>query len=227
MTQFNRIFEKLLHKRLYSFISPHLYVKQFGFQPKNSTHHAILDLKEHILDKCSKKLISCILFLDLKKAFDTVSHEILLQKLEYYGVRGLALKLFTSYLTNRYQQTSVDGCISILELIEWGVPQGSVLGPLLFLIFINDLPLVSNLATWLFADDTVLVHSDSNLEFLKTKMNQEVDKIQTWLLANKLSVHYVGKSQYMLVNSRNNLQLPENCFELDMGPSTLYHMKFC
>ena len=97
----------------------------------------------------------------LKKAFDTVSHEILLKKLEYYGVRGIALKLFASYLSNRYQQTSIDGCLSILELIEWGVPQGSVLGPLLFLIFINDLPLVSDLAAWLFADDTVLVHCDS------------------------------------------------------------------
>ena len=134
LTQFNRIFEKLLHKRLYSFISPHLYKKQFGFQPKNSTHHAVLDLKEHVLDNCSKKLISCILFLDLKKAFDTVSHEILLQKLEYYGVRGIALKLVESYLTNRYQQTSVDGYLSILELIEWGVPQGSVLGPLLLFL---------------------------------------------------------------------------------------------
>ena len=124
LTQFNKIFEKLLHKRLYSFIAPCLHTKQFGFQPKNSTHHAVLDLKEHVLENCSKKLISSILFLDLKKAFDTVSHEILLKKLEYYGVRGIALKLFASYLSNRFQQTSVDGCLSVLELIEWGSPKG-------------------------------------------------------------------------------------------------------
>ena len=120
-------------------------------------------------------------------------------------------------MSNRFQQTSVDGCLSVLELIEWGVPQGSVLGPLLFLIFINDLPLASALAAWLFADDTVLVHCDSNLVNLKAKMNQEVEKIQVWLLANKLPVHYIGKSQYMLVNCSAHIPLPENCFELHMG----------
>ena len=84
-------------------------------------------------------MVSCILFLDLKKAFDSVSHDILLKKLEYYGVKGVALELFRSYLSNRKQFTTIDGHISLLELIEWGVPQGSVLGPLLFLIFINDI----------------------------------------------------------------------------------------
>ena len=84
------------------------------------------------MTNCSKKLVSCILFLDLKKAFDSVSHQILLKKLEYYGVRGIALKLFESYLTNRQQLTKVDGFPSILDLIEWGVSQGSVLSLLLF-----------------------------------------------------------------------------------------------
>ena len=79
----------------------------------------------------------------------------MLKKLEYYGVRGVALKLFESYQSNRKQITKIDGCASVLDLIEWGVPQGSVLGPLLFLIFINDIPLASSLSTWLFADDTV------------------------------------------------------------------------
>ena len=149
-------------------------------------------------------MISCILFLDLKKAFDSVSHQILLKKLEYYGIRGVALDLFRSYLSNRRQLTQIDDSVSLLEVIEWGVPQGSVLGPLLFLIFINDIPLASSLGTWLFADDTVLVESANNLEALQSKMNEQVGKVQAWLLANKLSVHYVDKSQYMLVNSNNN-----------------------
>ena len=151
-------------------------------------------------------MISCILFLDLKKAFDSVSHQILLKKLEYYGVRGLALDLFRSYLTNRQQLTQIDNYMSVLDIIEWGVPQGSVLGPLLFLIFINDIPLSSSLSTWLFADDTVLVASANNLQSLQSKMNEQVEKVQAWLLANKLSVHYVKKSQYTLVNSTKNVK---------------------
>ena len=138
------------------------------------------------------------LLLDLSAAFDIVSHKILLGKLEYYGVQGVALNLFRSYLSNRRQTTCLEESMSLLELIEWGVPQGSVLGPLLFLIFINDIPLASNLGTWLFADDTALVGSDTNLLNLQIKMNLEVAKVQDWLLANKLSVHYVKKSQFII-----------------------------
>ena len=86
LPQFNQIFERLIRDRLYSFIKDKLYRKQFGFRPKNSTEHPVLDLKETVLENCSKKMMSCILFLDLKKAFDSVSHEILLKKLEYYAV---------------------------------------------------------------------------------------------------------------------------------------------
>ena len=107
----------------------------------------------------------------LKKALDSVSHKILLKKLEYYGVRGSALSLFESYLSNRKQSTCIDDTMSILELIEWGVPQGSVLGPLLFLIFINDIPNASKLLT--FADDTALMASATNLQLLKKIMNND------------------------------------------------------
>jgi len=196
LSQFNRIFEKILYDRLYAFMKDKLYQKQFGFRPKNSTEHPVLDLKENIYENCTKKQISCILFLDLKKAFDTVSHKILLKKMEYYGVHGVALKLFTSYLANRKQVT----CVSALDLIEWGVPQGSVLGPLLFLIFINDIHQASNLGTWLFADDTSLVSSAKSITELQRKMNNEVAKVQDWLLANRLSVHYAQFEYMMTLN---------------------------
>ena len=130
LTQINRIFEKLLRDRLYEFFKDKLYHKQFGFRPENSTEHPVLDLKENIFENCSKKQISCILFLDLKKAFDSVSHKILLSKMEYYGVQGVALNLFRSYLSNRKQRTCIDAIVSDLDIIEWGVAQGSVLGPL-------------------------------------------------------------------------------------------------
>ena len=225
LTQLNRIFEKILRDNLHDFVKDKLYRKQFGFRPKNSTEHpAVLDLKENILENCSKKFVSCILFLDLKKAFDSVSHQILLKKLEYYGVKGVALNLFESYLTNRRQLTVINGYASVLDIIEWGVPQGSVLGPLLFLIFINDIPHASDLGTWLFADDTALVTSASSLPLLQNKMNHEVEKIQDWLLANKLSVHYVDKSQYMLVNS-NITKRVDGDFELHMGEHIIARTK--
>ena len=224
LTQINRIFEKLLRDRLYDFMKDKLYRKQFGFRPKNSTEHPVLDLKENVFENCSKKQISCILFLDLKKAFDSVSHQILLKKLEYYGVQGVALKLFRSYLTNRKQLTVIGDCVSALDLIEWGVPQGSVLGPLLFLIFINDIPHASDLDTWLFADDTALLSSASNLSLLQTKMNRQVDMVHDWLLANRLSVHYVDKSKYMLINKNISTSV-DNDFELKMGNHVISRTK--
>ena len=109
--------------------------EQFGFRPKFTTEYAILDIYEKILNNLDNRQTTCAIFLDLAKAFDTVSHDILLQKLEAYGIRGTCLKLFESYLKNRYQFVKLENAKSIISLIEFGVPQGSILGPLLFLLY--------------------------------------------------------------------------------------------
>ena len=222
LSQFNQIFERILSKRYLSFFERFNIItkKQFGFLKKHCTEHAILDLKEYLMDKLDKREITAVLFLDLQKAFDTVSHDILLKKLFHYGVRGKAYDLLKSYLSGRMQRTKVKHALSELAFVLWGVPQGSVLGPLLFLIFINDLPNVSDLLnSWLFADDTALALSSTNIQDLEIIFNQEVNKVHDWLLANRLSVHYSDKTQYMLIQepNRKDRKTSSMNFKLHMG----------
>ena len=136
-------------------------------------------------------------FLELKKAFDTVDHNILKKKLKIKGIRGLSYDLISSYLANRYQFTSVNSQKSDKNIIDYGVPQGSILGPILFLLYINDLPKSSNLKTLLFADDTALFASSNNYVSLEKIVNVEVKKIENWLLENKLSLNL--KKSYTII----------------------------
>ncbi len=148
---------------------------------------------------------SCCIFLDLAKAFDTVDHNILINKLEYYGIRGTALKWFECYLTNRTQKVCINGTFSESCNVKFGVPQGSVLGPLLFLLYINDMPNSSNiLKIHLFADDTSIFFSHKNLKELESIVNNELSKVSDWLIANKLTLN-VDKSNFLLISpSRKN-----------------------
>ena len=155
---FDKIIEKLMHKRLYGFIQHHNILTstpQFGFQKNLSTSLAIIEITERIRKSMENKKVGVGLFLDLSKAFDTINHKILISKMEHYGIRGVSLNWFKSYLTNRKQYTFINGISSTIEFIMCGVPQGSVLGPLLFLLYINDLPNISKILDFfLFADDT-------------------------------------------------------------------------
>ena len=145
-----------------------------------------------------KRLFSCGIFIDLKKAFDTVDHKILLHKLYHYGFRGVINKWFSSYLDGRTQTTQIGSYVSKTQNITCGVPQGSVLGPLLFLIYINDIQESSNkLKLFLFADDTNAVYADKNLKSLEFTINQELCKLFDWLTANKLTLN-IEKTTFVI-----------------------------
>ena len=197
LSVFNKLLDKMF-KRISNFINKHsiLHRKQFGFRSKHSTLHAILGITDRIQRAVEDGCYSCGIFLDLSKAFDTVNHNILLRKLEYYGIRGVAHNWFKSYLDNRKQFVSVGNNTS--GLLSCGVPQGSVLGPLLFLLYINDIQnCTSVFDIHLFADDSNLFYADKNLRTLETTVNNQISYVFEWLCANMLSLN-VEKSNYII-----------------------------
>ena len=197
---FNRIFEKLMYARMISFIEKHdlLYNAQYGFRKLHSTEHAILDIVNAIQSNMNNRMFSCGIFIDLKKAFDTVDHSILLQKLYHYGFRGIINDWFRSYLTDRFQTTEIQNHISQKNSTDHGVPQGSVLGPLLFLLYMNDIHFASEkLSFYLFADDTNMLYSDKNLTSLERVVNLELHKVSDWLTSNRLTLN-ICKSNYVI-----------------------------
>ena len=204
----NRIFEKIIYKRLYNFFNKYniLNFNQYGFRKNHSTAMAIYDILESKLSNLDKNKVSCAIYLDLSKAFDTVDKTILLKKLEHFGIRGIGLKLLENYLTNRKQCVMLDGVLSEVLPINCGVPQGSNLGPLLFLIYVNDLPGVSNLITKLFADDTCLFLTADSVSELQFIANNELKRIEYWMASNKLTINY-SKTKYMIIRSDKGVNI--------------------
>ena len=200
---FNKLIEKLMYNRIISYLEKFsiLHNNQFGFRSKHSTTHALLLLTDRIQRSIDNGTYSCGIFLDLCKAFDTVDHKILLAKLEYYGIRGAPNDWFVSYLSNRRQFVSLSGTNSDYQPVTCGVPQGSVLGPLLFLLYINDMPKCSNILEFhLFADDTNLFLNNPSILNLETNLNVELEKVSQWLYANKLSLN-IEKTSFVVFHS--------------------------
>ena len=179
-----------------------IYLLQFGFRKNHSTSLALIDLYEKISLALDRNEHAVGVFLDLSKAFDTVDHNILLDKLEHYGIRGVALDWVRSYLSNRLQFVQFNGHSSSPQTICCGVPQGSILGPLFFLLYINDLSNVSTVVELiLFADDTNLFMSHKDPVYLATSLNSELNKLSAWFKANKLSLN-LKKTNFMLFKPR-------------------------
>ena len=182
-------------------IHPH----QYGFRKRHSTEYAALHITDYINYKMDVGKIPVNVYLDLSKAFDTLIHSTLLYKIKHYGIDGLAYKLIKSYLENRKQFVEFNKECSKMKNIENGVPQGSILGPLLFFIYINDIPNASNVFNFLmYADDTTLYCCLEDINHVNKQaiLNQELNQIHNWLIANGLKLN-TNKSKYMVFGKPN------------------------
>ena len=178
---YNRLYQDLTENEI-------LYPKQFRFQTGHSTEHAIVQLIDQILESFEYNKYTLGVFIDLSKAFDTVDHSILLKKLELYGVTDRNHSWFKNYLSNRKQFIINIKENTELETITCGVPQGSILGPLLFLLYVNDLKNASNLLDpIMYADDTNLFLAHKDISYLFETANLQLERISQWFISNKLS----------------------------------------
>ena len=205
LPQFSKILENIFNSRIMNFLNAKqvLYFRQYGFRKNMSTSMAIMDLVEEITNAMDKGKLTIGVFIDLKKAFDTVDHRILVDKLDHYGVRGVAKEWLSSYLGNRKQYVCFNGMNSSYSTVTCGVPQGSILGPTLFIMYVNDLYNVSSyLKSILFADDTSFFFEGSDLLEMCTNVSTEMNKLYTWFKVNKLSLN-LSKTNFMVFGQPN------------------------
>lgn len=203
-----KVLEKLVFDQLYSYFTENYILSKFqsGFRSGHSTVTALLQATEKWFKNIDHGFINGVVFVDLSKAFDTVDHAILLKKLSMYGVNEILLKWFSSYLANRFQCCMVNGDRSELKPLETGVPQGSTLGPLLFLTYINDLPnCLDFTSSDMYADDTQITALAETIDELEDILNWDIENLHTWLCANKLSAN-ATETEFITIASNYRLK---------------------
>ena len=206
LTTFSKIYEKNFYNRLLKFLKDQniLFISQFGFLENSSTYMAIISLLDKIIEALDSGRVAIGIFIDFSKAFDTVNHSILLDKLDHYGIRGIAKQWVDSYLRDRQLYCTYLDSKSSMQTMKCGVPQGSILGPLLFLIYINDMGgIFTKFTPILFTDDSNLVATGRNIKEIEEIANQELPILLDWLQGNRLSIN-VKKTHIMNFRNHNN-----------------------
>ena len=205
----SKVFEKVFYNQLYDYFTKNklFHDNQYGFRTTHSTELAVTELIGRVFLNIDNKQVPFVVFMDLSKAFDTLDHKNLIDKLQHYGIRGILLMWFESYLSKRTQYVEIDNFKSSPQTIMTGVPQGSVLEPLLFLIYMKDMPQASSLFKFiLYADDTTLFSAlDYSLSLdipaSSELINRELSRVGEWLIINRLSIN-ITKTKYMLFHPR-------------------------
>lgn len=210
LSSYSKIIEKCIEKRLSKYLTKFriLSTQQFGFRAGYSTDFALLSFTDYIKHTLDSGCFAGALLIDLSKAFDSLVHNILLAKLNSIGVVGIAQELINSYLSNRQQAVCVSNVLSTFKSIDKGVPQGSILGPLLFLIYINDLTsILTHSQPFLYADDTTIVTKDKSIDALTNKLSADFYNVQNWCTANGLTIN-TNKTQFIVFHSSHNALSP-------------------
>ncbi|CAB3998901.1 Hypothetical predicted protein [Paramuricea clavata] len=203
----SKLMKRIMYDQMYEYLNQNnLFSKhQFGFRPYHSTTTTLLDCTNEWYTNMDRGLYNLVVFLDLKKALDTVDHEILLSKFEMYGFQRKALNLLRCYLTHRTQSCQLASILSLEKEIICGIPQGSILGPLLFIMYINDLPSCLERSTpRMFADDTNLTAIGRTISEAEERASVDMRNVQKWLCANKLSLN-IAKTEYVLIGTRHKI----------------------
>ena len=218
----SKLFEKCIHDRLNNFFTRNktIHENQFGFRKNCSTENALLKTVSEITSNLQNNETTISLFLDLRKAFETINHKILFEKLAKYGIRGPAFKLLKSFVSQRRQYVLVNEAKSHTREVTCGIPQGSILGPLIFDIYINDFINCSKFNVNLFADDAYLSLTGATTELAEARANEELINVDAWLKTNKLSLNEI-KSTFIVYERKKSMKT----VQLNIGNKTLVESK--